>query len=154
MRTCLFITLVLVFPTTLVQADERQVLESTLIALAQSAPGSSTWIPAQEVASRDRVRYQLEMISHAKQPLAKLQAAIPVPENATYISNSAQPAPSLASVDGVKFAAVPLVRVERQIDGTLVQTEIPQSEYRALAWQIAALNPGEATNLSIEVVID
>ena len=87
--------------------------------------------------------------------VSKLLATVPVPMGTTYVAGSAEPALGVqASIDGVRFAPVPLMRRIRAADGTERREAVPLSDYRALRWEIASLAPQASIEVKMRVSID
>ena len=84
----------------------------------------------------------------------KLAATIPVPLGTTFIADSAEPAPTQASLDGARFAPTPLTRTVRQPDGSERKVAVPVSQYRALRWEVGTLAGGASTVVKLQVRID
>lgn len=78
---------------------------------------------------------------------------VPIPAGTDYIAGSAKPIPQFASTDGVKFMPLPLMREVRGPQGTMVQQEVPASEYRAIRWTNASLNNGQQLSTAVRVRI-
>ncbi|WP_084181446.1 hypothetical protein [Polaromonas glacialis] len=84
----------------------------------------------------------------------KLQAIVPVPAGTTFVPGSALPAAALASIDGTRFAPLPLTRMVRQADGSERKETVPLAEYRALRWDVGSLGAGTSAVVSLRVRID
>ena len=72
-----------------------------------------------------------------------LVATLPVPEGMSYLPKTSTPAVATASLDGKRFAPLPLTRWVRLSDGTRVQRQVPYEEYRFLRWNLNALAAGD-----------
>ena len=84
----------------------------------------------------------------------KLQAIVPVPAGTTFVAGSALPAAALASLDGTRFAPMPLQRTVKQPDGSERKEAVPLAEYRALRWELGTLGAGSSAQVSLRVRID
>lgn len=84
----------------------------------------------------------------------KLLATIPVPVGTTFVAGSATPSAAQASTDGVRFAAMPLLRTVRQADGSTRQEPEPLSAYRFVRWDVGTLAAGRDAVVRMRVRID
>lgn len=84
----------------------------------------------------------------------KLLATIPVPVGTTFVHGGAAPANALASTDGVRFAAMPLVRSVRQPDGSSRQEPVPLADYRFVRWDLGTLPAAGERVVRLRVRID
>ena len=61
-------------------------------------------------------------------------ATLPVPANTELILSSVNPAPALASVDGINYFALPLKTTVAEANGVVVEKPVAVSQYRFLRW--------------------
>ena len=94
------------------------------------------------------IEYRASYANKAQEPARNLEATLPVPVGLEYVAGSVSPAGALASIDNVKFEAIPLKRMVKQADGRLVEREVPVTEYRALRWKLGSLEAGKDTVVS------
>jgi uncharacterized repeat protein (TIGR01451 family) len=102
----------------------------------------------------DLVEYSGTYRNGGLKPVDKLVATIPVPAGTTYVSGSSEPAKAQASIDGVRYAAMPLKRAVRQADGTTREEPVPLTEYRFVRWDIGSLPAGAESVVKLWVRID
>jgi hypothetical protein len=58
-------------------------------------------------------------------------ATLPVPKGMTYFPSDTDPSHPHASLDGETFAPLPLLHWVRLADGSLLQRQVPYSQYRS-----------------------
>jgi uncharacterized repeat protein (TIGR01451 family) len=122
----------------IVAADGRESFESATLA----RPG-------------DLIEYVATYRNTGKQPLAKLEATLPIPADTEFIAASAKPAAAQASLDGQVFLPMPLKRMVRAADGRQTEQAVPLREYRYLRWYPDALGAEKALSFSARVrVVD
>jgi len=102
----------------------------------------------------DLVEYAGTYRNGGAKPVEKLTATLPIPAGTSYVSGSAEPGKPQASVDGVRYAPMPLKRTVRQADGTTREEPVPVSEYRYVRWDIGSLNAGAESVVKLWVRID
>ncbi len=110
----------------IVKADGKEVLE----AAERAQPG-------------EVIEYKVVYQNKSDHEVAGLQATLPVPAGMEYLSDTAKPVPVTASLDGDKYAAVPLKRKVKLPDGKEEERTVPYAEYRFLRWDIGALSKGK-----------
>ncbi len=116
--------------------------ELTAYKVVLKADGTETLQDASVVRPGDLVEYQTNYRNSGKTSVTNVLATLPVPKGMTYQPQTATPAITAASVDGKTFAPVPLMRMVRLSDGTLVQRQVPHREYRFLRWRLDTLEAG------------
>ncbi len=89
---------------------------SKLVAQRIDAAGKA--VAAEAGKPGDLVEYSAVYHNAGAKGVDKLVATIPVPAGTTFVAGTTAPARAQASTDGVHFAAMPLVRSVRQMDGT------------------------------------
>jgi uncharacterized repeat protein (TIGR01451 family) len=119
------------------------------------ADGKESFETATVVKPGDVIEYVASYRNNGKQPLAKLEATLPIPANTEFIAASAKPANAQASVDGQAFLPMPLMRKVRAADGKEIEQQVPTREYRYLRWYPDALGGEKTLSFSARVrVID
>lgn len=116
--------------------------------------GKAVLKPLTEAKPGDVIEYAGTYRNAGKSAVDKLQATVPVPVGTTYIASSAVPAAAMASTDGSRFEAMPLMRTVRQANGVERSVPVPLADYRALRWDIGALAPSGANVVSLRVRVD
>ena len=94
------------------------------------------------------IEYRASYANKAKEPARSLEATLPVPLGLEYVAGTVSPAGAMATIDNVKFEAIPLKRMVKQADGRMVEREVPTTEYRALRWKLGSLEAGKDTVVS------
>jgi len=94
------------------------------------------------------IQYDALYRNQGRTGVRNLQPTLPIPAGLEYLPDSANPAPSKASVDGKNFAPIPLMRQVALPDGKTKEEPIPTSEYRALRWDLGELDAGKNTLVS------
>jgi uncharacterized repeat protein (TIGR01451 family) len=120
-----------------------------------AADGKESFEAATIVKPGDVIEYVATYRNTTRQPLAKLEATLPIPANTEFIAASARPASAQASLDGQTFRPMPLKRKVRAADGKETEQLVPTREYRYLRWYPDALGGEKALDFSARVrVID
>jgi len=110
--------------------------------------GAEKLVPATDAEVGDTIEYQITYQNQGKSAAQAVAATLPVPEGAmSYLAGSAAPKAVQASVDGKKFAPLPLTR-EVVRKGLRIVERVPVSEYRFLRWDLGDLAPGQAVTVS------
>ncbi|NMM09459.1 MAG: hypothetical protein HHJ16_04215 [Polaromonas sp.] len=135
-------------------AQSPTVTSQLLAQRVETVDGKTILKPASEGKPGDAIEYSGTYRNGSASGVEKLLATIPVPPGTTFIGGSAKPAQGEASTDGTRFAAMPLVRVVSQPDGSKRKEAVPLSEYRALRWEVGTLKPGGSAQVSLRVRID
>ncbi len=120
-------------------------VEATLVQnrIVVGTDGKESLVPADKVKPGDVVEYQARYLNKGAAPVTNLVVTLPIPKGLELLAKGDLPTAALASIDGVKFEALPLKRMVRRADGTEVAQAIPLNEYRALRWQVAQLPAGK-----------
>jgi uncharacterized repeat protein (TIGR01451 family) len=116
--------------------------------------GKETLETADEAKPGDIIDYTAEYLNKGAKRITALEATIPVPAGTEYLSDSAKPAPSKASLDGKKFEAIPLKRKVKQADGKEVEQLVPYKEYRFMRWSAGDLGVGKSQKYSLRVKVE
>lgn len=103
--------------------------------------------PLQQVQPGDRVEYHATYVNSAAAVARGVQLTIPVPaQGLAWLppvpGSSAEPAPTLASLDGERFEPLPLLRPHTLPDGRRVLRPVPVADYRYLRWQLGDVPAG------------
>lgn len=116
--------------------------------------GKAVHKPAESGRPGDLIEYAGTYRNTGKSPVERLAATIPVPAGTTYVASTAEPAGALASVDGTRFAAMPLMRTVRQADGSTRQEPVPLADYRFVRWDLGTLPASAERVVRLRVRID
>ena len=135
---------------------KQEPLSITLSAqkVQKSADGKETLSKADKVAPDDLLEYSAVYRNRSKDSISGLNASLPIPFGMTYVAKSARPESVLASVDGVKFEAEPLMRTVKDKDGKEQQIAVPYSEYRNLRWAIGTMEGGKRLEVSARMRVN
>ena len=102
----------------------------------------------------DTIEYQVTYSNTGAAPARDVLATLPVPKaGLAYVADSAMPAAVQASVDGVTFAPMPLVRTVTR-NGKPVSETVPVAEYRYLRWKLGDIKPGASSTVSSRMRLD
>lgn len=136
-------------------AAEKATVTASLVVfrVVRDAEGKEQLEAVEEARPGDLLEYQLTYANPTRQAVKGLQATLPLPEGLAYQARSAEPGAVQASLDGEKFAAVPLRRQVKGQDGKVRTEEVPTSEYRALRWRLATLGAGESVTCRARVAV-
>lgn len=117
----------------------------------ESVAGKETLKPATTAKVGDLVEYQAEYRNNGKTSAKNMDVGVPIPPGMEYVPGSAKPADVYASLDGQRFAPVPLMRKVKGQDGKDKVDPVPVSDYRALRWRIAEIKPRSAVQLTLRM---
>jgi len=107
--------------------------------------GGERFVSADTARPSDVVEYRTTYKNTSKRTLRQVAATLPVPAGFVFVAGSASKG-ALASTDGVKFSAIPLMRLVKSADGRDQMVAVPLSEYRALRWSLGDI-PGESARV-------
>ena len=102
----------------------------------------------------DLIEYSTVYRNDGANAVTKMRAVIPIPAGATYQAASAVPIGAQASLNGIDFEAMPVIRTMRQPDGSERKIEVPLGRYRALRWELGTLLPAQSTTVRLRAQID
>ena len=108
---------------------------------------------ADNVKPGDVIEYVATYRNTGSATLTGLVATVPVPSLTEYLPGSAKPAAALASLDGVKYAPVPLMRKVRLADGKEMDQPVALRDYRALRWNAGDLGAQKSVSYSVRVKV-
>ncbi len=118
--------------------------------VVRDAAGAESLVAADNVKPGDVIEYVATFRNTGKQPLARLEATLPIPANTEYLPGTARPANAKASVDGKSFGDLPLKRVVKRA-GADVEESVPAREYRYLRWFPGELGGDKAVSYTARV---
>jgi uncharacterized repeat protein (TIGR01451 family) len=118
------------------------------------AQGREVLAAAEQARPGETLEYRAVYRNGGAAEARNLAATLPIPRGTRYVPGSAAPSRVEASLDGVRFAAVPLTRVVRGADGRDVVREVPVSEYRALRWSLGSLAGRQSRAVTARVRIE
>lgn len=109
--------------------------------------GKAVLKPITKANSGDMIQYTATYRNNIDKPMTDVAITLPIPANMSYTGTS-DPAPTLASLDGKEFQAIPL---KRMVNGKAV--EVPASEYRAVRWLVKYLPAQKAANVTLKAQV-
>lgn len=126
-----------------VAAEQREVAVS-LQQFRVHAAGQAAPLGANErVLPGEVIEYRVVYRNVARQAVRQVVATLPVPKDTEYVAGSAAPAAVEASLDGVKYAPLPLRQPVQLPGGAMAWREVPLAEYRSLRWKLGDLAVGQ-----------
>lgn len=135
-------------------AQTNPVTSNLVARRVDTVDGKQVLVPADAVKPGDLVEYATTYRNTSTRSIEKLVANVPVPTGTTFVAGSAVPAAAQASVDGTRFAAVPLTRTVRLPDGSTRQQAVPLADYRFIRWDIGTLAAGAEATVRMRVRVD
>jgi uncharacterized repeat protein (TIGR01451 family) len=116
--------------------------------------GKETSTSAEKVSPGDLLEYKVRYVNRGAGPAKNLVVTLPIPQGLELAPTTDTPRAALASLDGQKFETMPIKRLVKQADGKEVLQEVPQSQYRALRWQVDQLDAGKTANFSARAKVE
>lgn len=111
-------------------------------------------VPSDAAMPGDTIEYQVTYTNTGATPAREVLATLPVPQaGLAYVPDSAMPAAVQASIDGVTYAPMPLVRTVTR-NGKPVTENVPAAEYRFLRWKLGEIKPGASSTVSSRMRLD
>lgn len=109
--------------------------------------------PADQAKPGEVLQYTAVYRNESKKAVTKLQATVPIPVGTVLLADSAKPPATAGSIDGTKFAKLPLTRIAKGADGKEREETVPLREYRAVRWTIDRLEAGKEATVSVRVQV-
>lgn len=147
-----FLVIFIAFVGQMVQARGK-VLEPVTVVLSANKleldkNGKAYFKNVESVRPDDIIEYRAIYTNNTSGDIKNLVATLPIPTNTTFLEKFT-PTPALASVDGVNYSVMPLMRKEG-----LKTVVIPLSEYRGLRWKISSLPAGKSVVVSAQARVN
>jgi uncharacterized repeat protein (TIGR01451 family) len=142
-----------VTPSAMAKGDSNAVVGTLSQFKVAVLDGKETLQPGDKANPGDLIEYQIKYSNQGDSNVNNLMVTLPIPKGLQYIG-AMVPKANFASLDGVKFEAIPLKRTVRTADGKEVVQEVPLSEYRALRWDAGLLGAGKATQFSARARVE
>lgn len=140
----LLIGLIVALPLSAFAAGGPEIVAS-LVALKveRGASGTEAFAPAARTNPGETLEYRATYKNVSRDPAHGVVATLPVPNTGMQLSaiDAKQP-PASASLDGVRYAPYPLVRIVKHSDGRSETVRVPLAEYRALRWTLGEMAAG------------
>ncbi len=121
--------------------------------VVRGADGAEQKVVAASAKPGDVLEYQATYRNSGAAEVRKLLATIPIPGGATYVLGSPLPDNATASLDGINYARIPLMRAVKRPDGSTVEQPVAASEYRFVRWTVDALGAGAAVTVAMRVSV-
>jgi uncharacterized repeat protein (TIGR01451 family) len=137
-----------------VWAQAPQITSELQVQRVETVDGQSVYKPARVSRPGDILEYRVTYTNHGNAAINVLTANLPIPAGTTLVDRSQLPPDALASIDGSRFAPVPLMRTVRLPDGSTHQEPVALSEYRALRWNLGTLAPGKSAQAQARVSVN
>jgi len=155
-QTLIILALLTMTHVTVAQAKDKAVVSEkdpvvitlTLKRIVTDAKGQETREDAPKIKPGDVLEYSAVYRNRGKQAVTGVKALLPIPKGLVYVKQSAKPLPVEATADGVKYAAEPLMRTEKDQTGKEQQVEVPYVEYRSLRCDVGELSAGKKVEVS------
>jgi uncharacterized repeat protein (TIGR01451 family) len=132
-------------------AEVSITLESFLVTFDSN--GRIVYSPATAAKPGDTLQYRATYQNTSRSTVNNVVATLPIPEGTTYLANTAFPPDVVASVDGSTFAPPPLMR-RAIVNGRIVESPVPLTEYRFLRWVFPTLTPRQKQVVGARVVVN
>ena len=110
--------------------------------------GKESLAAADKVSPGDTLLYRVRYSNKGATPANNLVVTLPIPKGLEYQPSADLPKAALASLDGEKFEAIPIKRLEKSANGQEAMKEVPLSQYRALRWQVEQLQGGKSVSFA------
>lgn len=99
--------------------------------------------PLKDIRPGDTVEYEAQYRNPTGATARDVKLTLPVPTGGLeYLTATAAPGVTTASLDGRTFAPLPLTRTVTLPDGRTERREVPAAEYRFLRWDLGDLPAG------------
>ncbi|MDQ6994666.1 MAG: hypothetical protein Q9M18_03625 [Mariprofundaceae bacterium] len=115
--------------------------------------GVETRVLAKEAKPSDILEYVATYHNNTKHKVTNLKGILPIPEGMIYQAGSERPRHALASVDGVHYNVMPLMRKVKKANGTWEKVKIPLVEYRFLRWNLDVLKGLKSKKVSARMQV-
>jgi uncharacterized repeat protein (TIGR01451 family) len=141
--------------STSISATPAEARLATRLVLARvvTDAGTEKLVPAATVQPGDVLQYTAHFGNPTAAPMRDVVATLPVPAGTQWMPPSTQPSGPLASVDGVVFAPMPLMRKLLLPNGQWTQAVVPLAEVRYLRWPARALGASESFSTQLRVLV-
>ncbi len=121
--------------------------------VVKGTDGREKFEGAEKAKPGEVIEYKAVYRNKGKVTASDVLATVPVPLGTEYIPGSAKPARVMASLDGKKYAPVPLKKKVLLPSGKEELRDVPYEEYRFIRWELKSLEPGKSATISLRVRI-
>jgi len=122
--------------------------------IVTDAKGNEKSEEVPKVKPGDVIEYTAVYHNRGSAAITGLNASLPIPKGLVYIPKTAKPATALATANGTKYSAIPLMRTEKTKEGTEKTVEVPYAEYRSLRWEVGTLNANQQVTVSARARVE
>ncbi len=129
-------------------------VELTAQRVTKDTRGAEALVSADQAKPGELLEYRALYRNSGTSEAKGLAATLPIPRGTQFVKGSASPVKFEASLDGRTFAAVPLMRKEKDAKGRTVLREVPASEYRALRWPLGTLAVKQSRTVTARVRVE
>ncbi|MBL1351766.1 MAG: hypothetical protein COA61_000280 [Zetaproteobacteria bacterium] len=110
-------------------------------------------LPAKAAKPGDVLEYIAIYHNNTSHGVSDLKGTLPIPVGMIYMKGSERPRHALASLDGVSYKPMPLMRRVKQADGRWKKVKVPLIEYRFLRWDLNVLKGEKSKKVSARMQI-
>lgn len=135
-----------IFALTAFGVEEPLSIDFEAHRVAAGENGKEVLVEAEMAYPGDTIQYKAVYTNTSEEPLKDVRPVIPVPRGMTVVLKSVKPKPTEGSLDGVRFAPMPLLDKE----GKPVAAE----KIRAFRWHLPELNPNKPFSIGFRVNVD
>jgi uncharacterized repeat protein (TIGR01451 family) len=139
-------------------ADNKPKVEVRLVhqKVTRAADGKEVLAAADRAIPGETIEYRATYSNTGRTAARQVLGTLPVPTNMEYVADSSKPQPQQAALADGNFSAIPLKRKVRQPNGQEVEVIVPQSEYRALRWNLGDLGTNQSQTVAarMRVAVD
>lgn len=115
--------------------------------------GKETLQSADKMSPGETIEYKAVYKNTDTKAVRDVRATLPVPTGMQFVPNTATPAGPMASIDGVNYAAMPLMRKVKGADGQMHDEQVPYSEYRSLRWELGEIPAGGSKTVTARMLL-
>ena len=150
LNCCMVVVLGLASPVIFAKSNAKDPVSIDLQAfqMVTNQKGEQTAKPAKQAKPNDVIEYRAQYTNNTQATVKNLVATLPIPVGTQFLAKST-PAQAQASVDGVKFEAMPL---KRKVADKVIN--VPLGEYRALRWTIAEIPAGKSITVTAQTRVE
>lgn len=151
----ILIGLIVALPLTAIAAGGPDIVAG-LVALkvSRNAAGVEAFAAATHTNPGETLEYRATYKNVSRNSARGVVATLPIPSNGIELSSiDAKLPPTSASLDGVQYAAYPLVRTVKRSDGSSETVRVPLAEYRSLRWTLGDMAAGTERTVTARMQI-
>lgn len=134
-------------------AENSSVISKLTANRVEVIAGKEALKAATQVKPGDVIEYKAVYTNVGKATVSQVVATLPIPLGTSLLAASAKPTKTLASLDGINFRPAPLMRDVKLQDNTVKKEPVPLIEYRALRWELGAIEPNKNAEVSLRTQV-